>query len=108
MPSRRAGAAAGSTSWPGSPTAASSRRRTRRNSRLSGPDSRVNRPAMSVGERSAPYLQLLDVAKHFGGVQALGGVSLEVQRGSVHALVGENGAGKSTLGRKVAGALAPD
>src|SRR3954451_3926022 len=57
---------------------------------------------------SSQYLELLDVAKHFGGVQALSGVSLRVARGSVHALVGENGAGKSTLGRIVAGALAPD
>ncbi|HSP71483.1 MAG TPA: ATP-binding cassette domain-containing protein, partial [Gaiellaceae bacterium] len=55
-----------------------------------------------------PYLELLDVAKHFGGVQALDGVSLGVAGGSVHALVGENGAGKSTLGRIVTGALAPD
>ena len=57
---------------------------------------------------SLPYLELLDVAKHFGGVQALSEVSLTVARGTVHALVGENGAGKSTLGRIVAGALAPD
>jgi ribose transport system ATP-binding protein len=63
---------------------------------------------MAVGEPEAPYLELLDVAKHFGGVQALDRVSLGVRRGSVHALVGENGAGKSTLGRIVAGALAPE
>src|SRR5215210_252491 len=63
---------------------------------------------MAVGEPEAPYLELLDVAKHFGGVQALDSVSLRVRRGSVHALVGENGAGKSTLGKIVAGALAPD
>jgi ABC-type sugar transport system ATPase subunit len=63
---------------------------------------------MTVGEPVAPYLELLDVANHFGGVQALDSVSLEVRRGTVHALVGENGAGKSTLGRVVAGAIAPD
>src|ERR687888_174234 len=63
---------------------------------------------MSDSEPAARYLELLDVAKHFGGVQALDGVSLEVRRGTVHGLVGENGAGKSTLGRIVAGALAPD
>ena len=57
---------------------------------------------------SGPYLELLGVAKHFGGVQALQDVSLSVTKGSVHALVGENGAGKSTLGKIVAGALAPD
>ena len=58
--------------------------------------------------QAAPFLELLDVTKHFGGVQALDRVSLAVSRCSVHALVGENGAGKSTLGRIVAGALAPD
>jgi simple sugar transport system ATP-binding protein/ribose transport system ATP-binding protein len=62
-----------------------------------------------IGNHDADrYLELLDVAKHFGGVQALDHVSLTVARGSVHALVGENGAGKSTLGRIVAGAVAPD
>jgi ribose transport system ATP-binding protein len=59
-------------------------------------------------DESRPYLQCLDVAKHFGGVQALRGISVDIARGSVHALVGENGAGKSTLGRIVAGALASD
>src|SRR5215210_3120708 len=54
------------------------------------------------------HLELEDVAKHFGGVHALDGVSVDVASGSVHALVGENGAGKSTLGRIVSGALAPD
>jgi simple sugar transport system ATP-binding protein/ribose transport system ATP-binding protein len=65
--------------------------------------------ARSAGtDEAAPSLELLGVAKHFGGVQALHDVSLAVARGTVHALVGENGAGKSTLGRIVAGALQPD
>jgi simple sugar transport system ATP-binding protein/ribose transport system ATP-binding protein len=55
-----------------------------------------------------PYLELLDVAKHFGGVRALADVTLAVRRGSVHALVGENGAGKSTLGKIVAGVHGAD
>src|SRR5215204_6494097 len=63
---------------------------------------------MAVGEPEAPYLELLDVSKHFGGVQALDSVSLGVRRGSVHGLVGENGAGKSTLGKIVSGALIAD
>ncbi len=65
-------------------------------------------PSATTDDESRPYLQLLDVAKHFGGVQALRGVSLEVARSSVHALVGENGAGKSTLGRIVSGVIEPD
>jgi simple sugar transport system ATP-binding protein/ribose transport system ATP-binding protein len=65
-------------------------------------------PPVSPSREAEPYLELLDVAKHFGGVQALDHVSLSVARGSVHALVGENGAGKSTLGRIVAGALGAD
>jgi rhamnose transport system ATP-binding protein len=53
-------------------------------------------------------LRLTDVAKSFGGVRALKGVSLDVRAGEVHALVGENGAGKSTLIKIVTGAYAPD
>ena len=62
---------------------------------------------MTDGEER-PYLELLDVAKNFGGVQALVDVTLTVRRGSVHAVVGENGAGKSTLGKIVAGVHVAD
>jgi ribose transport system ATP-binding protein len=62
----------------------------------------------ATGGSRPVFLQLRELSKHFGGVQALDGVTLSVPKGSVHALVGENGAGKSTLGRIVAGALAPD
>jgi simple sugar transport system ATP-binding protein/ribose transport system ATP-binding protein len=54
------------------------------------------------------HVELRDIAKQFGGVRALDGISLEVEAGTIHALVGENGAGKSTLGKIVAGALTPD
>ena len=54
------------------------------------------------------HVELRDVSKSFGGTRALEAVSLQVGRGTIHALVGENGAGKSTLGKIIAGALAPD
>jgi ribose transport system ATP-binding protein len=54
------------------------------------------------------HLTLHGISKRFGGVTALRDVSLSIERGSIHALVGENGAGKSTLGKLVAGYYAPD
>ena len=50
-----------------------------------------------------PLLELRDVSKSFGSVQALSDVDLEVRRGEVMALVGDNGAGKSTLIKAIAG-----
>ncbi|MEO5665179.1 MAG: sugar ABC transporter ATP-binding protein [Nocardioides sp.] len=53
-------------------------------------------------------LELRDVSKSFGAVQALRSSSLQVHAGSIHALVGENGAGKSTLVKIVAGVYRRD
>jgi D-xylose transport system ATP-binding protein len=50
-----------------------------------------------------PVLELRDISKSFGSVQALTDVDLEVRRGEVMALVGDNGAGKSTLIKCIAG-----
>jgi branched-chain amino acid transport system permease protein len=44
----------------------------------------------------APILRLENVAKHFGGVKAVDGISIEVSRGTVHTLIGPNGSGKTT------------
>jgi len=53
-------------------------------------------------------LKLTSISKAFAGVQALKGVSFDLQSGEVHALVGENGAGKSTLIKVITGAHLPD
>ena len=48
-------------------------------------------------------LEMRDISKHFAGVQALSKVSLKVEAGEIHAIVGENGAGKSTLMKVLSG-----
>ena len=53
-------------------------------------------------------LEAVDVSKRFPGVQALQDVSLDVDAGEIHALVGQNGAGKSTLVKCVCGVYPPD
>jgi branched-chain amino acid transport system ATP-binding protein len=53
-------------------------------------------------------LAIEDLHKHFGGLAATDGVSLDVRAGEIHALIGPNGAGKSTLINQICGELTPD
>ncbi|MEM9969091.1 MAG: ABC transporter ATP-binding protein [Pseudomonadota bacterium] len=53
-------------------------------------------------------LEVKNVNKRFGGLQALGNVNLSVAENSVHAIIGPNGAGKSTLLNCLVGKLIPD
>ena len=56
---------------------------------------------------TAPLLQVERVSRRFGGLLAVGDVSLSVGRGEIVGLIGPNGAGKSTLFNLIAGALPP-
>src|SRR5262249_18584044 len=75
------------------------RRSTRRSSEGNG-----------AGAVAAPagVLDLVRLSKSFGPVRALDGVSLAVERGTIHGVVGQNGAGKSTLMQILAGVFSPD
>ena len=48
-----------------------------------------------------------NVSRHFGGLRAVDDVSLTVERGAIHAVIGTNGAGKSTLINVLCGEIAP-
>jgi ABC-type branched-subunit amino acid transport system ATPase component len=53
-------------------------------------------------------LTLKNITKEFPGVKALDDVTINVERGTIHGLVGENGAGKSTLIKVLAGIYRPN
>ena len=55
-----------------------------------------------------PIVQARGLRKDYGDTAAVDGVDLDLERGSVTALVGPNGAGKSTLMRLLCGLLDPD
>lgn len=73
-------------------------------------------PEPSSGSRSQPsetsspqvLLEVVDLSKSFGPVQAVQGLSLDVRAGEIHAVCGHNGAGKSTLVKTLVGLVRPD
>lgn len=61
-----------------------------------------------LADTAAPLLELSGIEKRYGLNHVLKGVSLRLEAGSVHGLLGENGAGKSTLMKVVFGLVQPD
>ena len=55
-----------------------------------------------------PVLVIRDLRKSYGALAVTDGVSLDVNRGELHAIIGPNGAGKTSLVNQIAGALQPD
>lgn len=57
---------------------------------------------------SKPILQIQNLYKNFGAIQATSDVSFSIEKGGIHALIGPNGAGKTTLVNQLSGDILPD
>ena len=59
-------------------------------------------------EKNTPILSVRDVRKHFGGIKAVDGISIEIAPHTITGLIGPNGAGKTTLFNVISGFHKPD
>ena len=53
------------------------------------------------------YIEFRNISKHYGDCISCNDVSISIQKGQVHAIIGENGAGKSTLVKMLGGVTSP-
>lgn len=58
--------------------------------------------------REAPFLQVSNLSKEFGGVKAVDAVSFDLRRGDILGIIGPNGSGKTTLVNLITGFVKPD
>ncbi len=63
---------------------------------------------MNLAHDAAARVEMVDIRKSFGAIDALRGISLRIDPGEVVGLVGDNAAGKSTLMKVLSGAVIPD
>jgi ribose transport system ATP-binding protein len=63
---------------------------------------------MAQTDIGVPFWRMEGINKQYGGIRALENVGLTLERGRIHAVLGENGAGKSTLIKIMSGVLQPD
>ena len=61
----------------------------------------------AAGTNDDVLLQAVRLTRRFGGLAAVDGVSIDLRRGEVHAVIGTNGAGKSTLINLLSGEIPP-
>ncbi len=65
-------------------------------------------PAPGRANGAVKIFEATEIVKHFGGIQAVRGATMDVERGSITALIGPNGAGKTTFFNLITGFYRPD
>ena len=64
-------------------------------------------PIWGLWKMSEPILKIEDLQVNYGGIEAVKGISFEVQKGQIVTLIGSNGAGKSSTLRTISGLVKP-
>jgi branched-chain amino acid transport system ATP-binding protein len=68
----------------------------------------MNAARTSQGSTMQPVLQVRELKKAYGAIQAVGGVSFDVRPGEIFGVIGPNGSGKTTMFNSVLGQITPD